>query len=568
MKNYLILLLCIVTTTAVKAQWSTGSTTNHAVETTTSCSFLSKRRITTDAAGNVFITWFDKRVNDRYKVFVQKFNNNGVPQWTANGVGVSATTTDQVYSEIVPDENGGAIVSWTESRSTTGFDIYAQKLSASGAAQWGTNGIAVCVTSDEQNFSKILADGAGGAFICWYDLRNAGGNSSKEIFIQKINSAGTAALAANGVKVPNAKPDAFNWLNEPPIGLLKSGSDAVVTWEHRGTSGEINMYAQKVSSAGAALWGADGVAITNTSNTNEQSYSVADNAGNTFIAWKNYSLDSLYIQKLNSSGVIQWAAGGVKLSPNFSAYAYTPKVVPDQNGGAIVIWNDNRGSGFDIYMQKLNASGTPQLNEDGVVVCNAVRDQNSSEIVSDGAGGAIVTWDDQRVNADSSDVYAQRISQTGTLMWTANGVAVSNAKHRQRYSSVAPYGSNGAVISWFDNRNEANAGVFCNDVYIQAVKSDGSLGNPNITSAVSNLNGSLANIKIYPNPVIHDLIVENLQSSPLSFRLYDITGKALVSGSFLQHTSRLNMKNYKPGVYILHITGKKGETQTVRLIKQ
>jgi hypothetical protein len=568
MKSSLPLFVFLFVACAVNAQWSTESTTNTPVETTASCNFLSKRRIISDNAGNVFVTWFDKRVNDRYKVFVQKFNSQGVAQWTENGTGVAGTTTDQVYSEIISDGNGGVIVSWTESRSTTGFDIYAQRLSSAGAVQWGSNGIAVAVAGDEQNFSRIAPDGNGGAFICWYDLRNAGGNSAKEIFIQKLNSSGVAAFAANGIKVPDARPDAFNWINEPAFWIHKNGTDAVITWEHKVVDNGTNMYAQKISSTGTALWGANGLAITNTIGSHEQSSSAVDNAGNLFIAWKNYSKDSLLIQKINSAGAVQWTQGGVKLVDVWGSNAYLPKVVADNNGGAIVIWDDNRGAGFDVYMQKLNSAGLVQLNVNGVALCNATRDQSQSEIVSDGDGGAIVTWEDKRINNDSTDIYAQRISSAGVPLWAANGVAVSNAKFKQRYPSIAPYGSMGAVISWFDNRNAADATVFCNDIFIQPVKADGTLGDPNVVSGVRNNNVQLASVKTYPNPVLNELIVENFHSSALSYKITDVTGKVLFTGVIQKNTiSPVAVHSLVNGVYILQLTNKKGEAQTVRFVK-
>jgi Secretion system C-terminal sorting domain len=569
MKLTLTLLNILLICCTAQAQWPSVSTVNVPAETTTSCSFLSKRRVITDNEGNTFVTWFDKRVNDRYKVFVQKFNNQGAAQWTVNGLGVAGTTTDQVYSEITTDGNGGVIVSWTESRSTSGFDIYAQRINSTGVLQWGANGIAVAVASDEQNFSRITADGSGGAYICWYDLRNAGGNSAKEIFIQKLNSSGASAFAANGIKVPDAKPDAFNWINEPPIWIHRSGSDAVITWEHRVFDAGINIYAQKISSTGTALWGANGLAISNTINTHEQSSSAVDNAGNLFITWKNYSKDSLYIQKVNMAGVVQWTAGGVKLINNFGSDAYSPKVVADNNGGAIVVWNDNRGFSFDIYMQKLNDAGAVQLNADGVVLCDASRDQSAPEIVTDGSGGAIVTWDDKRVNNDSTDVYAQRISSAGVAMWAANGVVVSNAKHKQSYPSIAPLGNSGAVVSWFDNRSAVDPFVFCNDVYVQAIKNDGTLGNPDNTTAIRSVTLTQMNVKTWPNPIQDWLYVQNQGMQQVHFQLLDAGGRVIMNGIVMQAAlNQIPVNKLLSGVYLLKITNNKKETSVLMLVKQ
>jgi hypothetical protein len=68
-----------------------------------------------------------------------------------------------------------------------------------------------------------------------------------------------------------------------------------------------------------------------------------------------------------------------------------PASVSDGAGGAIVTWYDNRGGDLDIYAQRLNSAGTPQWTADGVALCAATGDQRYPTIASDGAGGAIVT---------------------------------------------------------------------------------------------------------------------------------------------------------------------------------
>jgi len=53
-------------------------------------------------------------------------------------------------------------------------------------------------------------------------------------------------------------------------------------------------------------------------------------------------------------------------------------------------------------------------------------DQNVT-IVSDGAGGAIVTWSDFRGGDPKAHIYAQRMNATGTPQWAADGVALCTA---------------------------------------------------------------------------------------------------------------------------------------------
>jgi hypothetical protein len=81
---------------------------------------------------------------------------------------------------------------------------------------------------------------------------------------------------------------------------------------------------------------------------------------------------------------------------------YLPAAVSDGAGGAIVAWYDDRsGSSFDIYAQHVLATGVvdPAWPANGRAVCTAVGDQVGPVIASDGSGGAIIAWGDYRSGA-------------------------------------------------------------------------------------------------------------------------------------------------------------------------
>ena len=73
--------------------------------------------------------------------------------------------------------------------------------------------------------------------------------------------------------------------------------------------------------------------------------------------------------------------------------------------------------------------GDPTVN---VPICTALEEQSLPAIASDGAGGAIITWHDTR-GGDERDIYAQRVSFSGEVLWTADGVAICTADNDQRY---------------------------------------------------------------------------------------------------------------------------------------
>ena len=135
-----------------------------------------------------------------------------------------------------------------------------------------------------------------------------------------------------------------------------------------------------------------------------------------------------------------------------------------------------RGQGIDIYMQNMDAAaGTPKWIANGVGVCTAADNQRLPQVAPDGAGGAIVAWEDHRNG--NNDIYAQRVlGATGAPEWTADGVPVCTAPHDQLNPALAGNGKGGAVIAWDDLRAQADY-----DVYVQNVSTQGTLG----TAAVS-----------------------------------------------------------------------------------
>lgn len=81
---------------------------------------------------------------------------------------------------------------------------------------------------------------------------------------------------------------------------------------------------------------------------------------------------------------------------NFTGSQTNVQIVSDGSGGSICTWVDTRNGAQDIYAQRMNANGSLLWNVDGIAICNAVSDQYSPRLVSDAAGGAIIAWYDNR----------------------------------------------------------------------------------------------------------------------------------------------------------------------------
>jgi hypothetical protein len=132
----------------------------------------------------------------------------------------------------------------------------------------------------------------------------------------------------------------------------------------------------------------------------------------------------------------------------------------------VIAWSDARGlAGTDLYAQKLNNSGSSQWTANGRPVCTASGSQQSPRIVADNAGGAVIAWDDTR--AGSSRPYAQRIDPSGNPLWGSDGVALSDQAVGSGAVVMVSDGAGGAIVAWLDRR----AGEY--DVYAQRVDANG-----------------------------------------------------------------------------------------------
>src|SRR4030042_5337905 len=108
----------------------------------------------------------------------------------------------------------------------------------------------------------------------------------------------------------------------------------------------------------------------------------------------NYSIAG---KRPSPSENIAWTPNGtvVCIAPGFQN---VPQIVSDGVGGAIIAWFDNRtGTDIDIYAQHLNSAGVAQWGGDyGIPICKELHDQSDVKVISDGVGGAIIVWQDYR----------------------------------------------------------------------------------------------------------------------------------------------------------------------------
>src|SRR5689334_351915 len=92
--------------------------------------------------------------------------------------------------------------------------------------------------------------------------------------------------------------------------------------------------------------------------------------------------------------VAQWQKNGVPATVAVNADQVAPAACGDGQGGLIVTWVDTRNGNSDVYAQHFDAAGNRLWGDSALPVCTDASAQYSPAIVSDGKGGAIVVWRD------------------------------------------------------------------------------------------------------------------------------------------------------------------------------
>jgi hypothetical protein len=252
------------------------------------------------SSGAIICWWYD--VMNMDDIYAQKVDAKGNVLWTTNGVPICTATDTQSQPGLVGDGTGGAIICWQDFRSGERYEIYAQRVNADGVTQWEADGVRICTEmywwGGPYDWG-IIGDGSGGAIIAWEDPRNFE-ISDVDIYAQRVNAKGVVQWAVNGVPICTA-PE-YQWM--PQIINDESGG-AIICWDdYRG-----GIYAQRVDANGVPQWTTNGILIAPRVKVEWFPQIISDGSGGAIIVWTDRTEGDyydIYAQRVDTDGIIRW----------------------------------------------------------------------------------------------------------------------------------------------------------------------------------------------------------------------------------------------------------------------
>jgi hypothetical protein len=393
--------------------------------------------------------------------------------WTPGGFCISGGNLDSALPDMIPDGSGGMIVVWMEARDTQQFDIYAQRIDAQGNIMWQEGGAPVCLVSVcYQWYPELVSDGEGGALVVWHEWRPE--LDYAKVYAQRIAADGSLPWETGpwsegylypGIEVCNSTGSQLF----PQITSDGEGGAIIVWADYRDDPfnkiGDI--YAQRIDGDGELLWQESGVSVCDHNDISDAPCIVSDTSGGAIIVWADMRRHTnclfgecwdLYAQRINASGTSLWQNNGLIVDISISS-KFEFHMAPDGLGGVCIAWSDDRnlvGWDFDIYAQRLDGNGNRKWGS--IVLPVTFRCDGPQEypfVYPDGSGGAVIAWMDRRDWGNGSDIYAQKIGSSGETLWDDmyHGRAICTAGYTQGWPRIESDGSGGRFFVWMDYRN-------------------------------------------------------------------------------------------------------------------
>jgi len=275
---------------------------------------------------------------------------------------------------------------------------------------------------------------------CEADYADAASDSSNFLVVWADNRPGDYDVFGARVSLAGSvlDPDGI------PIGRLSSvvtkpltafdGKNYLVAWDHVPTDTSVDIYAARVTPAGAVL-DPSGIRIMS-SNLEPSASDLTFGRTNYLLAWNGWTPDGE-----PAIGAVRITPAGVMLDTGGNIVAEGPAFIgpacATDGKNWLLVWADDRSGDFDIYAARIDSNGAISPPS-GLPVCTASGDQTVPEVVFDGTN-FVAFWYDQRP-PDPYSLYLARITPDLQVL-DPNGVRFSPDVNISDYSVVADQGS-------------------------------------------------------------------------------------------------------------------------------
>lgn len=401
----------------------------------------------------------------------------GAAAGTATEVGLGTTAANETYNELRQSvallAGGGYASVWTEGP-VQNRDVRMQWVRPDGSLVFGPGGLTVANSPQDENTAVVAADPSGGAYVAFTRDVMIGSENAREVRVQLYGANGVPQWPADGVLA--APPNVFEFQSEIQLATDSDGSlFACLGVFHTFGADTWDVVCQHMSPDGRRLWTDQGLRASYRPGWKVLPKLVEDGHGGLLVFWRNqrHPLSDPQVQTMlmegqhfANDGTRLWGRRGrILRTTNLaeaSDYSYSFfGAVSDGAGGAVVTFNDWNGKWkptYDVLAQRVSGDGH-LLWGDGVTVAGGPLHQQHDAVIAAPDGGAFVTvW-----NPDQAQLWLYRLLPSGQVSWRQ---PVSSTDGGPRPNDFGAHGSvdGGRLrVAWTHQRQDGTLDI---DVYL------------------------------------------------------------------------------------------------------
>jgi hypothetical protein len=380
-------------------------------------------------------------------LFVQRVDGTGNLLWPAGPGAPGPVLVPAGQSRVggglaaLADGAGGAFFAWIDVRDSGDPDVYVQHVDANGGivSGWPAGGVPVCDAPGAQSEVRLASDGAGGVIVVWRDERDP----ISHLYAHAVLASGTPApgIPADGRQLPSSGTD-DRFVEMAADGM--GGCFVVRATMTLALQGVSCLHALDAAMEPRPGWPAEGIALNTLSASSGIVALLPDGLGGVFVSYRNgfgnVAPQGLYAQHFaaDASPAPGWSIEGYRLSGT----GLDSRIVRSGTG-AIVAWNDYRQGGQGVYAQRILLDG-PVATQLSLVSASA--DDRGVSLRWFAAGGAGLSATVERRTEGPSWTRLAGVTADGTGMLACEDLA------------VVPGARYGYRVTWLDGTSARTGG--------------------------------------------------------------------------------------------------------------
>lgn len=407
--------------------------------------------IDANANGDFVIAW----VRDSYNIAVQRFNNIG--QKIGSSININLGENSIASSpDVAVNSDGSFVITWVE-YSISSYRIYSRFVSASNNLSYNNtiiNDSSILFPLFEWR-NSIDVDGGGNYYVAW----NSSKSDSIQIILQKINSNGSR----EGSNIIFTAGSVTSFISDLQIKALNNGN-YLIAWSER-------LLSENFSKIKFMIYNSNTNSFSNISNITYTSYGLkvldisSDRDSTFYMVFGDYQ-NTLSVE-INSLGELKYSFFIFHFNTDYPILPFShclTNVVNDSFYLAAVYSNvGNYDLGFQKFASNFYSSNEfEKINDDS---SNA--DQKNSLVKFNNKGESIIVWEDQRNGG--KDLYAQvydpLFNPIGGNIRINEG---TNTETLEIKKSIGSF-SDGTFVIGFNSQDES----YISNFYLQRVSTTG-----------------------------------------------------------------------------------------------